>query len=316
MSMKRIFVYEFLSAGGQMAEAETPGDDLLAMGISMRDAIATDLTRLEGYDVSVASCALAPAVLQGARPVEARADESALDFVAREGDVHDWVWVVAPETDGLLARLQACVDPARWLGCDGAAIRLASGKRGTLRRLAELGATTPLAFEHASEIVHWVVKPDDGAGAQATRLHASLDAACDDWSQRSLAGREMTIEPWVEGPALSLSLLCGRGRTELLSINRQQIAVDAEGTLAYRGVEVNALPLADARGARLKALAMRIGRGIPGLRGFVGIDLVWHAQRGPVVVEINPRVTCAYVGLSQALGRNLAADVIAVHGHG
>ena len=25
----------------------------------------------------------------------------------------------------------------------------------------------------------------------------------------------------------------------------------------------------------------------------------------------NPRVTCAYVGLSQALGRNLAADVIA-----
>ena len=49
---------------------------------------------------------------------------------------------------------------------------------------------------------------------------------------------------------------------------------------------------------------------MPGLRGFVGIDLVWHEERGPVVIEVNPRVTCAYVGLSAALGRNLAAELL------
>jgi predicted ATP-grasp superfamily ATP-dependent carboligase len=54
---------------------------------------------------------------------------------------------------------------------------------------------------------------------------------------------------------------------------------------------------------------------VPGLRGYVGIDLVWHPQRGPVLIEINPRVTMAYVGLSAALDRNLAAAVITAHPH-
>jgi predicted ATP-grasp superfamily ATP-dependent carboligase len=49
---------------------------------------------------------------------------------------------------------------------------------------------------------------------------------------------------------------------------------------------------------------------LPGLRGFVGIDLIWNEERGPVLIEVNPRVTTAYVGLSRRLGRNLAADVL------
>ena len=312
--MKRIFVYEYLSGGGLIAGAEGTGDDLLPMGLAMRDAITADLLRLEDYDVSVATCALATAVPAPSTAVKPRKGESALDFVARHADTHPLVWVVAPETDGLLAQFQRSVDPARWLGCDGPAIRLASGKRSTLMQLATAGVTTPLAFEHEPEITRWVVKPDDGAGAIGTRLHASLDVALEDWSQRSRAGRPMVIEPWVEGEALSLSLMCSASRTELLSINRQQLAIDAEGMLSYQGVEVNVLPLTDPRGLTLNALATRVGRSVPGLCGFVGIDLVWHAQRGPVLIEINPRVTCAYVGLSQALGRNLAAEVVATRG--
>ena len=75
----------------------------------------------------------------------------------------------------------------------------------------------------------------------------------------------------------------------------------------------DAMPLTDPRAVRLAELAARVHRAVPGLRGFVGIDLVWHPQHGPVVIEVNPRVTCAYVGLSRALGRNLAAQVIARH---
>ncbi len=317
--MKRIFVYETLSGGGQAAEdgAELAGDGLFAAGLAMRDAMVADLLLLDDYQVSVATCSRAAPVPAPARPIEPRAGEPAIDFVARQSDAHHLVWVVAPETEGVLAQLQRAVDPARWLGCDGPAIALASGKRSTLLHLAEAGIATPLAFEHARETARWVVKPDDGAGALATRLHTDREAACADWSQRSRAGQPLTIEPWVEGQALSLSLLCTGGHAELLSINRQRIAVDAQGWLAYEGVEVNALPLSDtragSRGATLRALATRVGRSMPGLRGFVGIDLVWHAQRGPVAIEINPRVTCAYVGLSQALGRNLAGEVIAAH---
>lgn len=67
----------------------------------------------------------------------------------------------------------------------------------------------------------------------------------------------------------------------------------------------------------LRRLAAQVARHVPGLRGFVGIDLVWHAHFGPVLIEINPRVTCAYPGLSARLGRNLAGEIVQAHrGHG
>ena len=307
--MKRIFVYEYLSGGGEMASG-----DLLAMGQSMRNAIMADLLRLGNLDLSVATCTLASRVPEPARPVTPRNGEPAFEFVRRQAHAHDLSWVVAPETDGLLAGLRQCVDAERWLGCDASAIELATRKRMTLTTLAGSGIATPLAFEHEPEARRWVVKPDDGAGAIETWLHDDQEAAMEDWSMRSRAGRAMAIEPWVEGMPLSLSLLCGTKGCELLSINRQHLDVDAQGHLSFLGVDVNAVPLTDPRGASLSALSRRVHQAVPGLRGFVGIDLVWHQQRGPVVIEINPRVTSAYVGLSRSAGRNLAAEVIAIRG--
>lgn len=307
--MTRIFVYEYLSDGGDMT-GEGAGD-LLAMGQAMRDAVAADLLALESYHVSVATCKLAAHPPQAARAVVPLDGESALHFVRRQADAHDLAWVVAPETDGLLATLHPCVAQRRWLGCDLRAIELATHKRRTLAALAQAGIATPVEFECAPDIDRWIVKPDDGAGAIATRTHPNRQSARDDWSSRVSAGQSAVTEPWIEGDALSLSLLCGARQCELLSINRQHLHVDNHGWLSFLGVQVNAVSLTDPRAGRLAALAVRVHQAIPGLRGFVGIDLVWHPRRGPVVIEVNPRVTCAYVGLSRALGRNLAADVIA-----
>ncbi|MDM0115986.1 ATP-grasp domain-containing protein [Variovorax sp. J22R133] len=313
--MKRIFVYEHLSGGAALTEGDdAAAQELLAMGQSMRDAVVADLLALENYDVSVATCKLASPVAEPARPVMAADGESAFDFVARQAGEHDLSWVIAPETDGVLATLRQRVAPRRWLGCEAHAIQLATRKRATLMALAETGIATPLAFEHEPDISRWVVKPDDGAGAIATRLHHEPEAAIGDWSQRSRAGCATAIEPWVEGPALSLSMLCTAKKCELLSINRQNLSIDDSGLLAFRGVEINAVPLSDARAAQVRLVADRVYRAIAGLRGFVGIDFVWHKRTGPVVIEINPRVTCAYVGLSRALGRNVAAEVVATVG--
>jgi len=324
--MKRIFVYEYLSGGAAMEGDEESGDELLAMGQSMRDAVVADLLALENYDVAVATCKLASSVPETARLVMARQGESALDFVERQAEASDLVWVIAPETDGVLAALSQRVDSRHWLGCEGPAIRLATRKRATLMALAANGVATPLSFEHEPEISRWVVKPDDGAGAVATHLHHDPEAALSDWSKRSRAGCAMAIEPWIEGPALSLSLLCSAKGCELLSINRQKLSVNEDGVLAFRGVDVNTIALTEPFAAGMRSVAERVHRSIAGLRGFVGVDLVLHRRRGPVVIEVNPRVTCAYVGLSRALGRNLAADIVATlgvergtraaHGHG
>jgi predicted ATP-grasp superfamily ATP-dependent carboligase len=153
------------------------------------------------------------------------------------------------------------------------------------------------------------VKPDDGAGAVATRRHASHAAALADLERRRGAAESATLEPWVEGEALSLSLLCGDGAAELLAVNRQHLALDADGQVTYGGVTVNAA----APDAELRRFAAAVARALPGLAGYVGVDVVRHAERGPVAIEVNPRVTCAYVGLSAALGRNLARDVLEAH---
>ncbi|MGH8522453.1 MAG: ATP-grasp domain-containing protein, partial [Gammaproteobacteria bacterium] len=56
-------------------------------------------------------------------------------------------------------------------------------------------------------------------------------------------------------------------------------------------------------------LLSRILEAVPGLRGYIGIDLVITAS-GPIVMEINPRLTEAYVGLRQSLRFNPAAPVV------
>lgn len=306
--MMQVFVYEYLSGGGSVDDPAA--DTLLPQGLAMRDALVADLLSSGHCDVTAATCAHAGALPAGAAETVAREGETPLDFVARVAAQHDAVWVVAPETAGCLADFERVVGAPRWLGCDARSIAIASSKGATLRHLDAQGLATPLA--HAEGARAWVVKPDDGAGSVDTRVHASVAAARADLAARHGRGESAWLEPWVEGQALSLSLLCELGRAELLSVNRQQIRHGDGGALHYDGVEIDVMPPGDPRRPTLAALASRVAAALPGLRGFVGIDLVWPARAAPVVIEINPRLTCAFVGLSLRLGRCLAAEVLAL----
>jgi tyramine---L-glutamate ligase len=303
---RRVFVYEYLSGGGLVGDAAL-ADELMPQGVAMRDAMAGDLLACDGIDVTVAASPGAPAPA-GSGAATARAGESALDFVARASREHDLVWVVAPECDGVLWQLAAIVSPSGWLGCEREAIAVASSKQATLARCAARGITTPLPWHDHTGVQRWVVKPDDGAGAAHTRVHRDHAAACRDRDARVGA----CLEPWIEGEALSVSMLCERGSAEVLAVNRQQIELDGDGAVHFAGVQVDAVPAHDARRAAMQALAVRVARALPGLHGFVGIDVVWHAERGPVLIEVNPRVTSAYVGLSRALGHNVAQRLLAL----
>jgi tyramine---L-glutamate ligase len=290
----KVWVFEYVSAS---ATASAP-KELLMQGRAMRDALVDDLLDVDGCDVDVA------------RDDEPHA--TALERVRRQATsgAHEAVWVIAPESDGLLQRLCAATPPQRWIGCDLASINQAASKRATLEHLSQAGIATPLAFMQQARL--WVVKPDDGAGALDTLQHTTLAWARADFGSRRRIGLSATLEAWVEGEALSLSLLCDRGSARLLAVNRQKIRVDDQGVVGFDGVAVNAMPANDARMPALRSTAQQVAAAMPGLRGFVGIDVVWHASRGPVVIEVNPRLTSAYVGLSAVLGFNVAAEVLAL----
>ncbi|BAL97372.1 ATP-grasp domain-containing protein [Rubrivivax gelatinosus] len=307
--MTRVFVYEYLSGGGLVDGDPAASTTLMPLGQAMRDAMARDLLRARLGPVTVATCAAAGPVPAGTQAVCAAPGEAPEVFVARQAARHDLVWAVAPESDGLLAAMQAAVGRSRWLGCDAAAIALASSKGATLARLRAHGIATP--HDLADEATRWVVKPDDGAGAVATQVWTSRGAAAADARRRENVGAAAWLEPWVDGEPMSLSLLARAGHAELLSVNRQRIAVDGDGLLRYDGVDLDCVSPNDPRRATLATLAGRVAAAIPGLAGFAGVDFVWHPARGPVAIEVNPRTTCAFVGLSERLGRCLAADIVA-----
>lgn len=338
--MTRIFVYEYLTGGGIDPAQSAPSSfaDLSALiveGRVMRDAIVADLRALgDGIEVSVARSRFEDAD-PAAHDYVARDDEPMIAFVARAAREHDYAWIVAPECDGLLMRMHDAVGSARWLGCTKEAIRVASSKSATAALLAAHGIAVTPAVEPgdsdasdaaASDIDtsgRWVVKPDDGAGGLDTFVFDRFDDACEEYEARTAAGRNPVLQRWVDGEPLSLSLACDgvRDSVELLSINRQRIGLGASDPAAHRpavvefdGVELAHLPLASEEGRALDAVAQCVAAALPGLRGFVGIDVVWHPQRGPVVVEINPRATVAYAGMSASLGRNLAGQLLDAFG--
>ena len=49
---------------------------------------------------------------------------------------------------------------------------------------------------------------------------------------------------------------------------------------------------------------------VAGLRGYVGVDLVLGDE--PFVVDVNPRLTTSYVGLSKVTGFNVADTMVNV----
>ena len=319
-AMKKILLYEYLSGNGGADGCASP--ELRLQGRAMRDAVARDLARAGDIALTcVADHDEAYDAMDATLPIEWCTAPFAIAptrFLAAEARRHDAVWVIAPETDGVLSALCDAVDPERWIGCDAATLHIASSKRRTARYLALAGIATPRAWsaqaplEPARNASAWVVKPDDGAGAVDTRLFHDFRMAEYMFLRRAAGGERVTLEEWVGGDALSLSLLCSRGHAELLAINRQHISTGG-GQITYEGLTANIVVLSSEMAQTCRALAARVARALPGLAGFVGIDLVWHPQRGPVVIEVNPRVTCAYPALADIVNSNIAASVVAEH---
>ena len=193
--MTKVLVYEYISGGG-CADAGMVRE-LLQMGRAMRDAVALDLARVPGVSVTCVTAddrsasGSMPSIVPQLTYRAPEAGANAVDFVRSEARRHDAVWVIAPETDGVLGAFCGSVDPSRWIGCDAASIHVASSKRRTAQCLAEAGIATPRAWLPDAPLQPgagaWVVKPDDGAGAVDTQFYDDFRAAESAFLKRTAA---------------------------------------------------------------------------------------------------------------------------------
>ena len=301
----RIVVYEHFSRPGARA-AHRADRSLFRAGRAMREAVSRDLATLPGTS-------LVP-LLAGEAGQAGRMLERAL----RRADA---ALVIAPEDGGLLERLAAA--PARagvlLLGPGPMAVRAAADKIATARLLRAAGVAVPADRppRHGDPVVF---KPRRGCGAEgvvvvrrrADRLRGARIAA------RAARGDGVVTQAFVPGIPLSASFLVRAGGDgdrigDLLCLGLGRQRLRGRFRLAYAGGEIpGAIPRGAARHAEetARAAVAALARAASDLRGFVGVDLVL-GRRGPVVIEINPRLTSSYLGLSRMAGGRIARFMVA-----
>ncbi len=299
----RILALEYITGGGYCGQ-DLPVS-LAREGDVMLAALLRDLREIPGVTaVTSRDARLPPPGIPGAF-IEPEGD--IWEFWARLMGGADALWPVAPETGGALERLSRLAGAKTLIGSDPETVAITASKRRTANLLAAHGIsavpTVPaLDFLPSSE-TGYVAKPDDGAGAEDSHVFESGEKLAEFFSPRGDAAR-FVAQPYLTGLPASISAVFCRGRAQVLSCNRQDVA-RANGAFRYCGFEVGAME--ELRPA-FTELAQRIAAALPGLRGYAGIDVI-VAGTEPVVLEINPRLTSSYAGLSQSLGFN-AAELI------
>lgn len=300
------FVCEFITGGGMQHEALPP--KLAREGDMMLSALLADLREA---GIKHLFCTRDPRLEPGKGQVKTvPVDNNIWDIWRKCMEESEAAWIIAPETGGVLHGLILMAHNAgcQVIGCTPDAVQLAASKYRTLKHLAAHQIPCiPVIDDLDAGSIHctgWVVKPDDGVGAEGCCYFTEARQAL---AYVQSQKKKMIVQEFIPGIAASMSLLCYDGRARLLASNRQLFRFVA-GTGHLDGVVVNGLPQYT---DQFKTLANDIAGAIPGLQGYVGVDVI-VSDTGPLVVEINPRLTTAYAGLRQSLGSNPAEWILSV----
>lgn len=312
------------TAGGGHADAAIPSS-VLSEGYGMLRTLISDL-KAAGHEVTTfldfRLAKFDPPI--GADVIHISVPEQfeeALTVFSRSVDA---VYLIAPESDGTLGRLVEIVKRSGVLSlnCSAGAVGLASDKSKIYEVLGKSRLPVPeyltIKPGRIKQKIHdalaqlglpAIFKPVHAVGCEGLSLvtsRAEVPLAVDK-ARTHTSNSSFIVQKFVPGTAASVSVISTGERAMAVSLNRQLLRLASpESESSYLG---GIVPLCHP----MEHEALSIGRtaveSIEGLRGYVGVDMVLSSH-GPVIIEVNPRLTTSYVGISSVLNLNLAQAVV------
>ncbi len=320
----RLIVYEHVSGGGYAQQPIPPS--VLSEGFAMLRMVVSDF-KAAGHEVTV----LLDERLSKLNPtLDADSTVPILNasepkgFLSNIAKINDAIYIIAPETG---QTLQSLVELAKQTGkislnCELSAIGKAADKAILFETLQKLGMspkTVILNVDNSlTEVKNaikkmlgypFVLKPADGvscSGLSLVKEEAQIEKATAKIHAES-PSKHFIAQEYIHGEAASVSLLSTGKKAVALSLNKQNVNLtEPEGISCYEG---GAVPFQHPLKREAFAVAERVVESISGLRGYVGVDLVF-GQDKPFVVDVNPRLTTSYVGLRKIAGFNVAEALV------
>jgi len=300
-----ILIFEYITGGGLVGEALP--SSLLSEGELMLNAVAKDFSELTDVQVSV----MRDYRLQRNSYVE---DEYVVTTECSYTQVIDKVaksiyalLIIAPESENILSILCEKYSDREFilLNSTSKSAGLMGNKFNTYKYLQSYDIAQIPTYEvtdiKAITADKIVIKPNDGVGCgniQLLTASANTNLALDQFDTK-----DYIAQPYLQGQSASLCLLCWNGECIVLSANTQNIE-EIEDSLELKSCIVNTLDR-----QRFVGFCKNLIKALPGLRGYVGVDIL-IIEDVVLLVEVNPRLTTSYVGLKSALGVNPAELIL------
>lgn len=300
-----ILIFEYITGGGLVGE--TLPASLVGEGELMLNAVSADFAELDDVKVSV----MRDYRLQSNKHAENEyivdAENGFANVIESVAMTIDALLIIAPESEDILSTLCGEYSNRDFTLLNSAAncVALVSDKLKTYKHLQSFAIPQIPTYEmcdvksiNSDKII---VKPKDGVGCERIHLLEISKNSSEVVNQSET--HNYIAQPYIQGQSASLSLLCWDGECKLLSANIQNIE-EIEDSLELRGCVVNLLGR-----DRFVEFSNSLIKALPGLRGYVGVDILISKDE-VLLVEVNPRLTTSYAGLRLALGVNPAGLVL------
>ena len=319
-----LLIVEYLSGGGY-ADQKLSGS-ILSEAYGMLRSLISDC-KAAGHDVTTVMDSRlrvfnppneADRVVSVSSPTEWQSKLEELSGLV------DAVYVIAPESGQVLEKLVETIEKSGGtsLNCEFDAIKRVSNKMTVYKTLERIGLKAPETvlldidekignIKHSTKELGYplVFKPLDGVSC----CGLSIVKDCGDITMavkkvaRESASRQFIVQKLVRGKATSACVISTGDKALSVSLNRQLVTLappDKEsryygGTVPFdHNLEKKALRAAE-----------RASEAIDGLKGYVGVDMILTEEE-PVIMEVNPRLTTSYIGLTKAANFNPADAII------